>query len=278
MSVLSLMVLMLANMLNLAGDTSSQSSKRVDADAEARVVFGNMAENVREIVLRQDLDHYMVRDADGDENDQLYFFSRSRGHFPGGTVQAKQSPFSLIGYRINTTAASSDPYALERLAIGMMWADFSSGSPNQIIFNAEDASGSKAANTIPTNWVTELTTSAPGYTDVLGPQTFRFEYTFLVRGGDGVPPSLTIHQPDDPKDIVAIIVGIAVLDATSRIKVDDLSRVISVLPNAEEGKDLLELWEPIVAAPDFATTAGLPQQVASAVRVYQRYFYLPALP
>lgn len=277
-AILSLLVVLLANMVGMTTTATSRSSRLLDADNEARIVFSRMAQDLGEIVLRSDADSYFVKDPTGGRNDAFYFFGRSKGEFPNGTSESQKSPLALVGYRVNDQASSQFENELERLAIGLLWADSSGGSPAQLLFNAEDETGNKKPNTIRGNWNQALSPTSDQYYQVLGGQTFRLEYTFLVRSNATSAARLTTIAPSDPAELVAIVVGIAVLDSTSRIKVEDLAQAVNAFPNAEDDKDLLELWEPVVNSPTFAQTSGLPKDVAAAVRIYQRYFYLSSSP
>jgi prepilin-type N-terminal cleavage/methylation domain-containing protein len=82
------------------------------------------------------------------------------------------------------------------------------------------------------------------------------------------------------QDISAIIVGIAILDTTSRQIVKSTSQLVSALPNPDLTSNppilMAQTWGNAINSANFAANAGLPQTAASQVRIYQRYFYLRA--
>jgi len=76
------------------------------------------------------------------------------------------------------------------------------------------------------------------------------------------------------QDVAAIVVAIAILDSTSEVQVKNgNTTLVAALPDAVEAR----ISNPHAGKnhlPRFAKTAGIPQSVAGAVRVYQRYIYL----
>jgi hypothetical protein len=146
--------------------------------------------------------------------------------------------------------------------------------------------------------------------EVIGSQVFRFEYYYMLTGNtppyygnlSDIPfliPSPTPTPTTPPigvngmRDVAAIVVVIAVIDPRSKVLVSDaqLARLNGVdggLPVLIDWGDtsctgcptqttwqttpglLSAQWR---AALD-ANTIGLPPQVISGIRVYERYFYL----
>jgi hypothetical protein len=100
------------------------------------------------------------------------------------------------------------------------------------------------------------------------------ETCYLVNTSGTSSSRLQSTLPANIRQLSAVVVAIAVLDKTSRAIVKDYSKLISTLPDAEDGKDILSLWGPIVNNPGFAQKAGIPVHAAQAVRIYQRYYYL----
>ncbi|HEY8965499.1 MAG TPA: prepilin-type N-terminal cleavage/methylation domain-containing protein [Candidatus Methylacidiphilales bacterium] len=84
-------------------------------------------------------------------------------------------------------------------------------------------------------------------------------------------------------DLAAVVVALAILDASSRqtVPASALRAVALALPDAGAGdlaasppRLMKRTWQAVVQAPSFAQSSGLPPEAAARVRVYQRYFYL----
>jgi prepilin-type N-terminal cleavage/methylation domain-containing protein len=86
------------------------------------------------------------------------------------------------------------------------------------------------------------------------------------------------------QDISAIIVGIGILDTTSRKIVTSTNALVGALPSINGSMDgtlnppmlMAQVWGNAITSSNFATASGIPPTAASQVRIYQRYFYLPA--
>ena len=71
-------------------------------------------------------------------------------------------------------------------------------------------------------------------------------------------------------DVSAIIVGLGILDSTSRKIVSKTTEMIAALPDSKDGEAIATTW----TAGDYLTQSGVPRAAASQLRIYQRYFYL----
>ena len=120
---------------------------------------------------------------------------------------------------------------------------------------------------------------------MLSSSVFRFEFCFLMKNGMLSPQPYTAPNttPRGMQDVSAIIVAIAILDDSNRKIVTNTSQLVSALKDfpvslgqqeAATSPLMVTLWQDQINAPTFAQSAGLPPEAASAVRVYQRYFYL----
>jgi hypothetical protein len=129
---------------------------------------------------------------------------------------------------------------------------------------------------------------------VIGPQVFRFEYCYLLKGEinptGGFLPSILSNTPWDSRihtapnglqDIAAVVVDIAVIDPKSNVLVTGTQLAAlnggsgnpPVLVDYSAGMtpgQLLTQWR---AALDTNTT-GLPRPALSGIRLYERRFYL----
>jgi hypothetical protein len=115
------------------------------------------------------------------------------------------------------------------------------------------------------------------------------EYNYLIKAAGGnaaklsVTPwdtTVTSHTSIDGfKDVAAIVVTIAVLDSRSRVIIRDYTKLTgsSVFSDAADGTDTATTWNQALKSSGFASSAGIPPQAASAVRIYQRYYYLNKL-
>ena len=128
-----------------------------------------------------------------------------------------------------------------------------------------------------------MTTADNDY-EQIGPQIFRFEYYYVLKG-QGANPSILSDTPWDTRaplshnsvnglrDVAAIGVAVAVIDSKSRALVADsqlaiLAGKMNDFSNGMKPGDLEAQWQ--VAA----TASSLPRIVASAIRIYGRCFYL----
>ena len=131
---------------------------------------------------------------------------------------------------------------------------------------------------------------------VLSSGVFRLEFCFLMKDGtlSSQPYTAPDMEPRGMQDVSAVIVAIAILDDTSRTIVTPanastlMSHLVSALPDfagteipaadtpatATNPVLMAPVWQKALNNPSFAQTYTVPQAVVSAVRVYQRYFYL----
>jgi hypothetical protein len=155
-----------------------------------------MAIDFAQMVKRSDVDYYVkssatppptgVRNVLQPGNDKIAFYSAVPGYYPS---TGSQSPVSLVAYRINAQNK------LERMGKGLVWNAVST-TDTPVVFMPIPL-----ASPIPTP---ELPAPAPNPTlapawpsaidftasptpepsvEVIGPQVFRFEYYYLLKGG-----------------------------------------------------------------------------------------------
>jgi len=122
---------------------------------------------------------------------------------------------------------------------------------------------------------------------VAGSQTFRLEYTYLLKPDPATGAAATLSNTpyrtggiNGFRDVAAIVVAIGVLDSKSRAFAsngqrpwDDAS-LVTALPDVLDGSMPLTAWTSTLNGGTFASASGLPERAANNVRVYQRYFYL----
>ena len=186
MSILVLLLAMVTQLVSSASQVTIQSSKRLDADTQARMLFDRMAIDFANIVKRPDVDTLFYK-ATG--NDKMFFFAQAPAYYDSAINATAKSNFALVGYRVtdqNGDAANfASAYSLERLGKGLAWSGTPSGStaPGSVVF----ASGTATpTNTLPGNWGTDIGSAAPytGTSDfyhVVANQVLRMEVCFQVK-------------------------------------------------------------------------------------------------
>jgi len=216
-------------------------------------------------------------------SDQIAFFSQVPGYYPSS---GSQSPLSLVAYRVNTTT-----YQMERMAKGLLWnAVPYSGNPTKAVYPKPMVF---LPLTISTMWPsatdsTNDTNTPPAY-ETIGPNTFRFEYYYLMKDGSitdnpwktGLTPPHTLAN--FPSDVEAITVAIAVIDPASRSLLSN-QNIIDLVANmndfrTQQGRGPIRTgvieaqWNSVVTT----NAAVVPQAADQAIRIYSRYFDLKTL-
>ena len=242
----------------------------MDAEAQTRPLFERMAMDFSEMVKRNDLDFFGKNTAAPNSvggsmagNDQIAFYSAVTGYYPSSGAQ---SPISLIAYRVN------GQNKLERVAKGLLWNGVSASS-TPVMFLPSTIAGSWASATD----LTAAPTPEPD-TDLIAPYVFRFEYYYLLKNGSltATPWDTSIGHSsvNGLQDVAAISICIATIDPKSRVLVSDvqLTTLVGRLPDFATSMrpgDLMSQWQAALDA-----TTDIPRSAVSAIRVYERYFYL----
>ncbi|MGB8352337.1 MAG: prepilin-type N-terminal cleavage/methylation domain-containing protein [Chthoniobacteraceae bacterium] len=305
-TVLVIIVVLVSQLTGAATKTVTGSRKHIDADTQARLVFNRMAIDFSNMIQRPDLDYSLFKQPSGTlppnygstaiganlqaggsapVNDQLAFYAKGAGFYSGTTPPplSTKAAMTLVGYNM-----AADPYlnrsALQRMSLGLGWEPVN-GFPNIAYLPAM----------ISNQFSNPFTTTS--YWDTVGDQVFRFEYTYLLKPNltnpavsyssrlsntpywdantNKMSPTIPHTCINGFQDVAAIVVCIAVLDSTSNvILANGNTSLANALPDAAEGADIASTWIPIVTSGTFAKSAGIPQEAASSVRIYERYFYL----
>lgn len=277
-SILVLLILTVARLFDAASSATNASNRHMDADAEARPILDRLAIDIAQMVKRRDVDYFLKSPAhpqlvsgSAPGNDQLAFFSQVAGYYPS---TGSQSPVSLVAYRINSDATSQAYNKAERLGKGLLWNGVSPVSAPIVFLPLQISSVWPAS--------TNSTPDPQNDYEIVGPTVFRFEYYYLLKNGsfsttpwDTSPGHSSINGL---QDVSAIIVAIAAIDKKSSelISSTQLSALavgMSDYTTAMQPGDLLGQWQ---AAVDANTgTPPIPRIALSAIRLYERYFYLP---
>jgi hypothetical protein len=158
------------------------------------------------MVKRSDVDYYLkssatppptgVRNLLQAGNDKIAFYSAVPGYYQS---TGSQSPVSLVAYRINAQNK------MERMGKGLVWNAVSTTDTPVVFMPIPLASALPTLETpppLPTPtpsptqaWQEVASTGSWSDSEVIGPQVFRFEYYYLLKGQtDPVNPA-TIYNP-----------------------------------------------------------------------------------
>jgi prepilin-type N-terminal cleavage/methylation domain-containing protein len=291
--VVVIIVLMASQLMTTATSIARNGHKHFDTDTEARVVLDRMALDFAQMVKRTDVDYYVKQRVykghgnghgcgQGHNNDlssdQIAFYSEVQGYNPAPSTfsSIKQSPISLIAYRVNEGSANNNPAygRLERMSKGLLWNGVSNNTGNgsyyPIVFQTGQIDNTCTGNTCPCNgtvgpWANVWSgaicntnnSSDPDY-EIIGPDVFRFEYYYLLKNGRvtdwpwdrfDYPTQQTIYSPArlGLSQIKSIAVSIAVIDPKSRALIQQAHSA-----NAAYG-DILDVAAEL---PDFKNNCG----------------------
>jgi type II secretory pathway component PulJ len=336
--VLVLLVFLASQLLNTAATVTTLGHKQMDADGQARQLLDRMAIDFEQMVKRSDVDYYLkssrfafgtppapppppvitgVRTLLQPGNDQIAFYSAVPGYYPTGS----QSPVSLVAYRVNSNSASSSYNKMERFGKGLVWNAVSTTDIPVVFMPIPVASALPVAELPPSP--TPIPSPSPGWPqagnmtadaayELVGPQVFRFEYYYLLKGQVVTGTTYNPIFSDAPldtrisghakvsgmQDVSAIVVDIAVIDSKSKVLISDciLAKLNGAPPPAGcSAAQVLVDWGNTTCAgcptqTQWQTTPGLlaaqwrsaidgntvgaPRQAVSGIRVYERFIYL----
>ena len=141
--MLVLLVVLATQLLNSAANITTLGHKRMDGDSQARELFDRMAIDVMKMVKRSDVYYHLKASTSATDcpftttppecgtqagNDEMAFYSNVPGYYASGSTGSQQSPVSLVGYRINTSATTLGN-RMERLGAGLVWNGVSASNP-----------------------------------------------------------------------------------------------------------------------------------------------------
>jgi len=196
--VLTILLLLLNQLFGEASLITNLNYKQMESDAEARLVFDRMGEDLVGMLRRTDIDYLFVKNsgsATAGANDGFFMYSQAPAYFDTSLSSSSvdpRSPLSLLGYRVNSSS-----YQLERLGKGLTWdnqgsASTATASYNSIIFLAPSTgtSGGWNPNTL-LSGAFPSTVGTPGNNynatepdyQVIAPDAFRLEISYLLTDG-----------------------------------------------------------------------------------------------
>jgi prepilin-type N-terminal cleavage/methylation domain-containing protein len=331
MFVVTIIILMVAQLMTSATAITRTGNKHIDTDSQARVVLDRMALDFAQMLKRTDVDYYLKQRTNynghgnghgwgqghnGDVgSDQIAFFSQIPGYNPDPLqyLPARQSPLSLVAYRVNQSSSSNPAYGkLERMAKGLVWNAVDTNTNQNtakypIVFLPQTIAGIGRPWAPAINNDNNANNSIDQNYEVIGPGVFRLEYYYLLKNGRvtdwpwdrwDMPNQLTISSPQNIglTQVESIAVAIAVIDpaagalvnAVSPDRLLDLASDMADFKNAngrgvgaQKIGDLEYQWKGVVesVAQTGLTPSGLPfpQEAAKSIRIYNRYFDLKSL-
>jgi len=209
--VLVLLVFLATQLLKSAATVTTLGHKQMDADSQTRQLLDRMAIDFAQMVKRSDVDYYLkssattpptgVRNLLQPGNDTIAFYSTVPGYYPSPSTSTQQGPLSLVAYRVNSNSTSPSYNKLERMGKGLVWNAVSTTQTPVVFMPIPLASPiptpelpSPPPNPIPTPAWPEIDKPANSWSDseVVGPQVFRFEYYYLLKGQtDPINPGTT---------------------------------------------------------------------------------------
>ena len=311
-TVMTVIILMVAQLMSNATAITRTSNKHIDTDTQARVALDRMALDFAQMLKRTDVDYYFkgLADYKGHGNghawgqkvqsgqkgsDQIAFFTQVPGYYPS---TGSKSPLSLVAYRINENTSTGNPsyLMLERLGKGLVWNGVSNTNI-PIVF---------LPLTIDAMWPAAVKNDNSGASrdsdyETIGPQIFRFEYYYLLKNGrlNGVPwdtdaGHTTINGLTDVQALgvtIAVIdpAGRAIINAANPNSLDDLASDLAdfkTAPGRGVGQankyigGLEASWQTtllsIINGGITSSGTPVPLEAAKAIRFYTRYFDLRA--
>lgn len=178
-AVLTVLILIVSQMVSSTSRTVGHDERRLESDANARMVFDRMQMDLDGMPKRGDLDISFIKNSGGDSNDSFFFYSQA----PGSAATAtNRSTLSLVGYAVDTA------YHLDRYGKGLFW-DGGTDTVNFLTFSSTTSYTPESQSTIAGTYGSALTT-VPLTGDVptdpwqmLSGSVFRMEIVFLLKDG-----------------------------------------------------------------------------------------------
>ncbi len=271
MSVLTLLLVMVVQLLNGASGAVGSSTKHMDADTEARMIFNRLAIDLRRMIKRPEVDYSSFKQPAGtlgtqysnaaipvnlqtDGNDQMAFYSETEGYFSGNAQPSgsQKAPVSLIAYMVANDSTTNQP-SLRRLGKGLGWDTDASGNWHSVVYLPLTLLGQW-----PNLFNSDPVSGDPDY-GIVGSQVVRFEYTYLLKANLTDPSGTSYASKLSPipywstyntmatgtsvhtsingfKDVAAIVVTLVLMDSTTRAIVSDYSKLTNttVFNNAQD--------------------------------------------
>jgi type II secretory pathway pseudopilin PulG len=246
-------------------ETAASQKKRMDSLEDARQSLDRLSLDWSGRVRRSDVKGAFARDAAVPYNAQIGFLTEIPAYSGARHLSWVSYGVNAIP-QVNQGSKPTSTLGMVRGILGYNWSA-SDGAANPLMtFPAGASTPSSGTPTV----------------EPLANTVFRFEFCFLQQ----VPtvPSATTTSPltvNNALDLtsptlVGVVVTVAALDQQSRqiLTSDQVISLAKALPKIGEGANAQTVWLATINSNGFAATAGVPQTVASAVRVFQRILYI----
>ncbi len=314
LAVLSILVLMIAQLMSGAAKTMNFNENRMGVEGQMRTVYASMSNDLSNMIKKSNVDVLFSKQAG---NDYMFFYSEAEADFTattGSSTSPNASPFSIVGYRVwpyQDPVTNRNLYRLERYSRGLTW-DNSGNTPTAgpIYYTYAHATSTPQGYTnffTPTSycapdadstlvggpWSSEIPNGSDTATDTnfhgIAPGVFRLEFCFLHTDGTfsdspQIPPANSGTPPEPSNrldDVVALVVSLVELDPASQRTVPDMSVLVNAFADSDLGapvkqpQPVAETWQNVLNNNRAQLIGeGIPAQVIPKIRVYQHFFYL----
>ena len=277
MAVLSLIILVIAQIFNTSSIAISQNSKNMNALDSSEAMLQQVGLDVSRMLLRDDIDYSFVKvknTGTNPGNDFFSFYARTPGLSATGLPSSNAPrPLSVVQYQVVQNPTSH----LLEMQYGALQIDWDNAGTSPFVLTSSTQLLS-TPNTLPA-----VTTFTP-----LAPEVVRMELCFVLVNDpvqtDNPPKLLSAtppayisasNVPYPIRNVAGILIGIVVIDPKSRALLPagvDL-KVAQLFPDAVADQDLLSLWAPLNMAAKLQAI-GVPTKAVPGVRIYQKYFPL----
>ena len=248
-SILSVIMIMAAQMLNISSATWKKGNARADNFTQARVILSTIERDIQAMVLRRDLAAFV--DANGDPACAFY----TRFPAPGGDRK-----LSLIQYKFDATPTEPKLLRLD--------------SPF-------DYSGQA---TLTLNETEKLPNLDPAANPALGSQNISegiiaFQIQFLNANGNLTDHfSFNYQNPQDSTNTQATVISLIVLDSDAYQFAKKLGHLAPLLQSLggtpATNQSYAQLWTSVISSPIFGSS--LPAPIRAGLNVFEKRITLPA--
>ena len=200
LTVLALVLVFTAQLINGTSRAIAAGSKRTDADSQSRLVFSRLGQDVARLVKRSDVDFSTFKQPDNPQagpdaqhgaNDQLAFYSETGGGYtPAAGASAgsfstltARAPLSVVAYQV-AAEPNGGSTTLRRMAKALGWDPDPDGAWACPVYLPLKL-GNLRVNGNPIQLFSDRPTDPTSPVDpdyaTLGDMVFRFEYRYLLK-------------------------------------------------------------------------------------------------
>ena len=281
-ALLALVSMMLVQIMNGLRGGAAMSEKRVDATAQAQLVFDVLARDLEAMPVRADIPSVMQNVATNAVT--LNFVSLIQSPNKSGILSGSRK-LSSVAYRVAPDAfilsTSVGKPTLQRAALGQDWNTVGLWGIKGTL-SSSTFSGTPITTA---DWPSSATAVASDY-DTLSEAVLRMGLNWQLREASGSnargallasPPVDSAGNPDLTK-VGSLTVTLVLIDLSSRklAKVSQLEDIASKFSAPVNNQSAYSMWQPIAESLVTDTSlASIPLPVRQNVRVFQRTFLIP---